>query len=181
MAWRHGTTTGYSRHRCRCELCVERWRSYQREYMREHYRGELRTVATTEARLWIAHLVAQGMTRHQIALAAHVDHQLLYLIARGETRRARRRTIEKILAVTPDDRPARAMAPAREAQRLLEAIRAAGVPAKTIAGPLRVSHPSRIKHQRRVHDRTRRKLIIAYRHLASQGLVPASLLDEVNA
>ncbi len=181
MAWRHGTTTGYSGHRCTCDACREAWREYQRTYMRERYHGELRTVPTKEARVWIRRLLAHGMTLQAISRAAGVQHQLVRKIEAGKTRRARRTTVGKILAVTPDERPEGAMSPASEAQRIVEALRAAGVPAKTIAGALRVTAPARIKRQKHVHDRTRRRLVLAYRHLARQGVVRADLLEEVNA
>jgi hypothetical protein len=181
MAWRHGTTTGYSRHRCRCDECRGAWRDYQRAYMRERYRGERRTVSTAEARRRIACLTAQGMTCQVIARTAGMDHQLVRRIADGQTKRARRFTVDKILAVTANDRPPGAMSPAHEADRLLQGILAAGVPAKTVADTMHVTASARIKRQKHVTDRTRRKLIVAYRHLARLGLVDASLLEAVNA
>jgi transcriptional regulator with XRE-family HTH domain len=181
MSFTHGTTTGYSVHRCRCDACMGRWRQYQNRYRRDVREGRPRTVPAAEARRWVAHLIANGMTQHQIAAAAGVDFRTVYGVSRRKSKRIRSSSAEKILGVTPDDRPAGSHAPAGEALRLIEAMREAGVPMKTIAGPLRVTAPSRIKHQQRVSDRTRRKLIVAYRHLASLGLVDASLLEEVNA
>jgi len=181
MSFTHGTTTGYSKHRCRCDACTKRWRQYQNRYRRDVSAGRPRTVPAAEARRWIAHLIANGMTHHQIASAASIDYQIVYKVASCGQKRIRRASAERILGVTPDDRPAGAYAPAHEALRLIEAMREAGVPMKTIAGPVRVTAPARIRRQQRVSDRTRRKLIVAYRHLASLGLVDASLLEEVNA
>lgn len=181
MAWRHGTTTGYSKHRCRCDLCAGAWRSYQRAYMRERYRGEARTVPVTETRRHIRFLLSKGWTRHAIACAAGMSHEHVFLIAAGKRRRVRRITADRILSVKVDDRPEDAETPAADAAVLIDAMRAAGVQAKTISGVLKVTAPARIRKQQRVRPLTRQKLLLGYRYLARQGLVPAGLLEEVGA
>jgi len=181
MSFTHGTTTGYSKHRCKCDACRAAWRDYQRAYMHDHYHGRPRTVSTLEARHWIAKLCAAGWTHNSIAKAAGVDHQLLRRIASGQNSRARRVTIDKILGVMVSDRPEGVQTPAAEAVVMLDAIRSAGVPVKAITDGLKVTGPARLRRQQRVQPATRRKLVLGYRYLASKGLVRAELLEEVNA
>ena len=178
MAWHHGTTTGYSTHRCRCPECHAAWNAYQREYMRERYHGRTRTIGTGDVVRHIEFLIGNGWTVHAIAAAAAVDHQLVYRIRRRENRRIRRVTADKLMGVALDDWPAGSQVPSREALRIIDALNEAGVTSHDIAHKLRVSYPARIRRQTRVQPATRRKLVIAYRYLASQGLVAGELLGE---
>jgi len=181
MSWNHGTTTGYSRHRCRCDACMTAWRDYQRRYCREWYHGERRTVATKEAQRKIASLCSRGWTRKAIAAAGGLDYQTVYKIADGTVARVRKSTVEKILAVGVNERPDGVMSPASDAVRLIDGMRAAGIPAAVISKDLRVSAPARIKKQTHVRSATRKRLVVAYQYLARQGAVPADLLEEVGA
>lgn len=157
------------------------WRDYQRHYGRERYRGELRTVATKEARRKITTLCSRGWTRKAIAAGAGLDYQTVYKIADGTVTRVRKSTVEKILAVGVNERPDGVMSPAGDAARLIDGMRAAGIPAAVIAKDLRVSAPARIKKQTHVRSATRERLVVAYKYLARQGAVPADLLEEVGA
>lgn len=172
---KHGSVTGYSKHRCRCDACMTAWRDYQRVYMREWSRGKRRLVLTEEARTYIAELCAAGWTKHAIAAAAGMDHQVVFAIAAGTQMAAYRETVERILAVAVDERPAGTMTPAAEAVELIEAMCDAGLLVKDISRGLKVTAPARLRRQRHVQPVTRARLVIGYRLLARRGIVPPRL------
>lgn len=176
---KHGTTTAYTKGRCRCDVCREGWREYQRRYMRERYHGQLRTVPAAAARRYLAKLARAGVQQATVSASSGVSKKVLREIRNGQRKSINVATQEKILSVPlsviVDGKTQRAAS----ALALMEAMGKAGLSLSDIETKLKISQPERIARQQHVRPRTFAKLVVTYKLLARRGLVPASLLDEV--
>ena len=171
--------TSYTRG-CRCADCREAWRNYQRVYMNERYHGKLRLVNPKRALEHIALLEASGMSRSAIAAAAGVDHLVLKRIVLGRQKSLNRSSEDKILSVPIGMTLPGRRVPAHRAVTLMDAMHEAGVPVYELKERLHIASPSNIRKQESVRPWTWARLAVFYRYLATQGRVPASLLDEVD-
>ncbi len=93
----HGTNARYSTG-CRCAAC----RIHRSEYERTrpyNNRGHGRTVSAEPARKHIRELARRGIGHLAVAEASGVNHNIVWGIRTGERKRARRGTVERILAV----------------------------------------------------------------------------------
>ena len=178
---KHGTTTSYTKGKCRCEICQEAWRAYQRQYMRERYHGQLRLVPIAEARAHVRALLRSGMKQTAIARASGVDRMVIRRIVRGDRKQIRRQTSSALLGVPFDAAPMGATNFAAPAQLLIEEMHRAGVTNAEITDRLHIACPELIAHQRHVRPKTWAKLTVFYRYLARQGRVRADLLVKVGA
>ncbi len=120
----HGTNARYSAG-CRCTAC----RFHRSEYERTrpyNNRGHGRTVSAEPARKHIRQLARRGMGYLAIAEASGVNHNIVWGIRTGERKRARRGTVERILAVDLSCARAGTRIPAGPTWRLLNALIARG-------------------------------------------------------
>ncbi len=92
-----GTRACYTIHRCRCVECGKASTRYQNIY---RGRRQPSMVDAAEARAHILRLLRR-MTRTEIADAADYSRSCLRKLIAGSTRRIRRETAERILAVQP--------------------------------------------------------------------------------
>lgn len=135
VKYEHGTHAAYVLDRCRCEPCRAANRDYERE--RAH-RIEPAYISAGPARAHIADLAEAGVGLKQIAKASGLSQGTLWKLVygvrgRGPSRRIRKATHDKIIAVTPRDRADGARVPAGPVLALVDEMVAAGVPRVRIA------------------------------------------------
>jgi hypothetical protein len=181
----HGTVTGYSKHRCKCELCAEAWRIYQRRYMRERYQGLRRRVPVTLARRHIVMLMGQGMTATAISLSAGLHGATVGLLLGGKVKEIRRTTSEAILGVGLDDYPPGTRVRAAMSRQIISEMRGRlGMSYAEIADYVKLSDAGvRLimdmeDGRRTVRPETHLRLVVGYWILAREGLVPADVLAD---
>jgi hypothetical protein len=137
-----------------------------------------------EVRRHIIMLKQGGMSYASIGRAAGVNGtNTISRIASGSTKRVNVATAERILGVTLRDRDQNDRVPAEHARRLVRAISASDVPTRVVSEAMGYRHHRSIWalccSRKTISKRSFDRLAFAYRMLANQGLVPASLLDEV--
>jgi hypothetical protein len=181
---KHGTITGYTTHKCHCELCTGAWRDYARQWARDNRAGRQRLTGAAETRRHLLRLIARGHTAHSIeSMTGLSDQAILHILSR-KTTRVRHDTADSILSVALDDLPGpRSLTPAKPARLLLQQMRRSGIPAKDVVAMLGYRPSSSIPTARnpRILARNHRRVCVLYELLARQGRVPASLLEEVGA
>lgn len=100
MSIRHGTTTGYRYHGCRCQPCTRAKRLYQRE-LRAGVRRPL--VDATATREHLHALRAAGWTWRALSEHTGYHHTVLSSIARGVTQQVRQATAADIASVPVEE------------------------------------------------------------------------------
>lgn len=140
----HGTRAKYVIDRCRCDDCREANRVAQIEHRR---RIEPPYVDARPAREHIEYLRANGVGLKTVAKASGVPHGALSKLVYGTSttapsKRIRRATLDKILAVTPADCADSAKVPAGPTWELLGEMITAGVPKGEIARQLGAQQPA---------------------------------------
>jgi hypothetical protein len=180
---RHGSEYAY-RKGCRCEDCraAQSRRSRNRRYEFRDNGVELIRGAPVWSHL--DHLHASGMPNGAIADCAGIPIRTLWTLNARRSNTVQRRTAEAILGVTPDDKPdyIRCKVSATAARTLLVTMLGAGVSWRDLEDTFRISNPHRITNSsRNVYLITHKRVVLAYRYLATKGIVPASLLEEVEA
>lgn len=178
---KHGTVTGYSKHRCTCEPCRCAWRDYQRHYMADRRRGELRLVDAPEALRHIKRLQASGMTQAAICSAGGLSKRVVQELRLGKRTRLRRATAERILAIPLDAVVTDTSTRAAHAQVLIEELHRVGIRNVDLERDLHIRMPERIARQTRVRANTFAKILCQYRYLARRGIVRGDLLEQVGA
>jgi DNA-binding Xre family transcriptional regulator len=179
----HGTITGYSKHRCRCELCAESWRVYQRRYMKERYHGLRRRVSVVMAKRHAVMLMDNGMTARAISLAAGLHEQTVGLVINGDVKELKHKTSEAILGVNLGSYPVGTRVRASISQKIIRQMREVlGMSYQEIADYVKLSDAGiRLimdEDRRTVRPDTHRRLVVGYWGLARRGLVPAELLAD---
>jgi hypothetical protein len=178
---KHGTVTGYSKHRCPCERCRRAWRDYQREYARDARAGEPRWIDASEARQYIARLQAAGMTQAAICSAGGISKRVVQEVTLGKRTRIRRSTASRILGVPLDAVVTDTSTRAAHAQVLIDELHRVGIRNADIEHTLRITMPERIARQAHVSANTFAKILCQYRYLARRGIVRGDLLEGVGA
>lgn len=139
------------------------------------------TVAAGPIRDHILFLTRRGVSRSSIATMCGIGHNTADHIVSGATRRVTPRVAELILGVSIDSLPDTGRTPAWRVQRLSAEIARCGVTRPELANMLRQSPRTTecvlgpVNTSRRTLDR----FVTIYRYLAGQGIVPASVLEEV--
>lgn len=131
----HGTNARYALNRCRCDECREARRQYEHE---RSSRIEPAFVGADPARQHVRELMAAGVGLKQIAKISQVPHGTLWKLiygvkGRGPSKRVRKVTQDRLLAVTPRDRAGGARIDAAPTWALIDEMVAAGVPKVRIA------------------------------------------------
>lgn len=90
-------------------------------------------------------------------------------------------TAEKIMCVPMHFAPKTGMVPIADGKKLVDAMSAAGISQRTVARKMRMADDCVVScvQGRRMWATNYRKILVIYKHLARQGKVPASLLEEV--
>lgn len=156
--YEHGTHARYVINKCRCDDCRAANRAYENERAR---RIEPAYVAAGPARQHVTELMAAGVGLKRIAQVARVPHgtlsKLIYgMPDRAPSKRVRKATLDKILAVTPADAAPGAKVPAGPTWALVDEMVAAGVPKSRIAVELGQTGPALQLGRRTVTSRNAR-------------------------
>lgn len=88
--------------------CVAARAKYAKQWRLDRHRGIRRTIDPTEATLHVATLQGAGWSARAIAAAAEVAPQTVTRLIRGDAKSVGRDTAAKILAVNPEQVPAKA-------------------------------------------------------------------------
>lgn len=174
----HGTISGYTNLRCRCDACREAWNAYRRIHQQELNRGEYRLVPAGEAAEHLRALRAAGFSLPAIATLTGVRRPTLNRLVSGQTKRTHPATLEAILAVELDQPAPGHKVPRERIRPMLEAIDAGGFSRRwtyRTAGLSGNWHGTRAC--RRVQWDTYRRIATLYRLLTRRGLVPADALE----
>ena len=179
----HGTITGYSNHRCKCDLCTEAWRVYNRRYMKERYHGLRRRVSVKMAKRHIVMLMSEGMTARAISLSAGLHEQTVGLVINGEVKQLKHKTSEAILGVNLGDYPPDTRVRASLSRKIIGEMRyGLGMTYDEIADYVKLSDAGvrliMVDGRRTVRPETHRRLVVGYWGLARRGLVPADVLAD---
>ena len=98
---RHGTSTAYKRHGCRCDICRAAKYKEAKSSRLQRLRGVEHLVDVDPLRDHVATLVAAGMSIRAIALSAGWSHRN-GLAAALKRPRVKPRTVARVLAVRLD-------------------------------------------------------------------------------
>jgi len=177
---KHGTGTAYTRHGCRCADC----RAYKATKARERYAAKHSGEEPKcrhkidEVQRHIARMKTLGMSSAGIARQAGVSVDCVTDITAGKPAYVTTRTRDSILGVSVDNT---AYVPGWKVRLLAAHIERAGVDVPEIARALKMNPAScAVTLHRKTHTRrTLDKYVILARYLAGQGIVPASVLEEV--
>ena len=122
----HGTSTRYMRG-CRCEPCRAAYSDHQR-WRRERIRDNTAdfSVSAEFAREHLEMLSQAGCGKRAVAACTGIDYWVIAEIRRGEKRRIRRSTEEKIMRVTLEGRADGSVVDAADTKRRLDELRALG-------------------------------------------------------
>ena len=177
----HGHPTTYRRG-CRCEVCVQANRDYQREWYRRRMRGDTARVPVGPVAKHIARLSAAGMSYAAIDSAAAIGRGTARGAASGLHVAVRRDNADAILGVTLLDAPKshRQWTSTRPLRGLVQEMVDAKLTGREMQNKAKL-YPHRILKKDRVTQRTRERVILLYRYYARLGIVPAERLNEVSA
>lgn len=146
MTRQHGTYVKYVQDLCRCDPCKDAHRAYNRARRAAVVPPY---VSASEARAHIAELAAAGVGLKTVAKTAGVSHGALSKLVygdrtsgRGPSKRIRRSTHDKIMAVTPAAARGGAKVPAAPTRALLDEMITAGIPKARIATELGAQSPA---------------------------------------
>ncbi len=147
----HGTYAKYTVELCRCEPCRKAKRDYERARQRAISRPDqvwVPYVPAGTARRHVRELAAAGVGLKQVAKVSGLPHGLLSKLIYGDparrlapSRRIRRETHGRIMAVRPSDFAGGARLDAGRTWQLLEELLAAGYTRTWIASKL-AGHPT---------------------------------------
>lgn len=167
----HGTIGSYTNDGCRCPLC-RRAKAY---YQRGVRQGDPRTVDATETRHHIGRLVACGHTLEAIAAAAGLNRTTLNLIESGRSRRIKRKSADRILAIMLERPIYGHRVPRHLAVQLLDEASRRGVDGDVFLETAGISPLSWYtgRYLERVSWETFRRLAVVYLLLSRRGQVPA--------
>lgn len=158
MKYEHGSHAAYVLDRCRCDDCRAAATAYNREL---RHRIEPAYVGAGPAREHIELLRAEGVGLKQVAKASGVSHGALSKLVygtktRGPSKRVRKVTLDKILAVTPAHAAGGSKVVAGPTWALIDEMLAAGVPKARIAEHLGQKGPGLQLSRRLVQPRNAR-------------------------
>lgn len=133
---RHGTTTAYLVHGCRCETCKTAQSRHQKRYRLDRERGIARLVDAEPLRQHVAMLKEAGLSQWDIAIAAGWKSR--NALADALTRKmVTPRTMQRVLAVNaPPASRRNGYVDATASRRRLQALAVMGWPTREIAARL---------------------------------------------
>lgn len=152
---RHGTTTGYISHKCRCQECREAISRHNKAWRLDRLRGVERLVDARPVRDHVERLLAGGMSFRAITLAAgYRSRNSLHEALRRD--KVLRRTRDRILAVSAEsDNRRDRYVDATGSRRRLQALAVLGWSAREIAARL-----GRLDHQTYLNVQSGRTTVV---------------------
>jgi hypothetical protein len=143
---KHGTTTAYTRHGCRCDICRTATAKRSKLWRLQRLRGVEHLVDAQPLKDHVAALMAAGMSFKSIALSA--GYASRNALADSMTRkRVMPRTLARVLAVRADsDNRRDAYVDATGSARRLQALAINGWPTRNLAKQLGHKDPATIQH-----------------------------------
>ena len=178
-----GTAAGY-RSGCKCAKCTAAINAYnrdRRQRLKDSEKESLR-YPSHEARQHVKYLQDHGVTQVAIAEFAGVSPSVVKDVVGAKRPYVSERSYHAIMGVTIDAVRERGRVPGWKAQRLVSAIREAGIDRETLAAMMRYDAPSSISWifgPQTVERKTIDKLTLIVHHLANEGRISGILLDEV--
>ena len=143
---KHGTTTAYARHGCRCDICRAATSKRSKVWRLQRLRGVEHLVDAEPLREHVAALMAAGMSFKAIALTAGWSSRNALADAMGR-KRVTPRTLARVLAVHPElDNRRDAYVDATGSARRLQALAINGWPSRNLAKQLGHKDPATIQH-----------------------------------
>lgn len=139
-------------------------------------------VDAAEARKHISALVDSGVSARAISRATGLSLAHVRDIQNGRLRKLWPSTANHILGMRLHTDEGAGRIDGRRVRLLIDALTEAGVTQRDIARHMQYRNDQSLAIARRkyVMRRSFDRVVVIYRHYARQGLVPASLLDEVN-
>lgn len=180
MAIPHGITGYCTPHHCRCDVCVGAWRAYRAQYNRQRKQGIKLRRPADDTREHLLLLIERGHTIRGIATMTGVSYQTIanVLLCRYEAVHAK--TAERILGAALSGLPDGGhLVPKEHAQRLLRAMREAGLSGMQLKRMLGYAETTRwvtLGHGERIRLRSHRRIVVLYTLLARAGRVDPSEL-----
>lgn len=143
---KHGTTTAYARHGCRCDICRTATAKRSKLWRLQRLRGVEHLVDAQPLKDHVAELMAAGMSFKSIALSA--GYASRNALADAMTRkRVMPRTLARVLAVRADsDNRRDAYVDATGSARRLQALAINGWPTRNLAKQLGHKDPATVQH-----------------------------------
>jgi hypothetical protein len=143
---KHGSTTAYARHGCRCETCRIATAKRSKLWRLNRLRGVEHTVDAQPLRDHVAELMAAGMSFKAIALASGWSSR--NALADAMTRkRVMHKTMNRVLAVRIDsDNRRDAYVDATGSARRIQALAVNGWPSRNLAKQLGYKDPATIQN-----------------------------------
>lgn len=162
---RHGTRSKYAAG-CRCQPCRQANTAYARERERRQARirygieppAPARYVSTNEARQHIDWLRTRGIGLRTIGQRTGLSRSALQQIANGQTTKALRTTINRILAVNATTTPGNTLVDATETLRQLDELHQLGHTKASLARRLGHQMPHLQYRPGKVTETTRRRV-----------------------
>lgn len=171
----HGDYTCYKRG-CRCNDC----RRAGSEWMRRYRAGHRVLVDASEARLHIKQMLAAGHSTASIARAAGgCTGTTVRNILHGTSATVFSRVADAIMATPIISMPPGGYVPAGPAWTLIIEMRKAGISRLAIEAMIG-THSCQPGRYSSMYATTWRRFRVLYELLARQGIVPASVLEEVS-
>jgi hypothetical protein len=162
---------------CRCEVCRDGWRVYQRDRRRDQVAGLPRLVPAPETRRHLRRLMTAGYCPTAIAAASGVSRSGVQRILQGRSHQVRRVVADAILAVPLDEVIAEHRVPTPIVLRLMAEMADAGLSQRAQLSGAGLSCKWRAR--RSVDWDSWRRIATLYELLARRGRVPADVLYEV--
>jgi hypothetical protein len=172
----HGNYTCYKRG-CRCKDCSRA----SADYMRRYRAGHRVRVDASEARVHIEQMLAAGHSTVSIARAAGDDctDTTVRNILKGTSATVHPRVADAIMATPIMAMPPGGKVPAGPAAMLIREMGKAGISHLAIEAMLG-THCCEPGRWPSMYETTWRRFRVLYELLARQGIVPASVLEEVS-
>ena len=143
---KHGTTTAYARHGCRCDICRAATSKRSKVWRLQRLRGVEHLVDAEPLRDHVAMLMESGMSFKAIALTAGWASRNALADAMSR-KRVTPRTLARVLAVHPElDNCKDAYVDATGSARRLQALAINGWPTRNLAKQLGHKDPATIQH-----------------------------------
>lgn len=155
---------------CRCMLCRAANSRYETDRLLARKNGDWNgLVPAQKARRHLLRLSKLGIGRRAVAAATDISQTILSRIKNGERRQIRKRTQDRILAVTTDAASDSAVVPAATTWRQLEELIEEGFSKAELARRLGYSSPALQLRRDRVLARTAARVDRLYRTIMKEA------------
>ncbi len=173
---------GYKTKGCRCAQCTASAREYNKALRLRHRFGDPSRVDSKIVSDHIKRLNAAGIGSPYMQALCGVSQSTIRSIKHRERASVNFDTAEKILAITPEDKPPHAKVPAWKVQVLIAELKAAGIERDELIEALKYNHAfsfNWLYGPERVSQRTLDRVSFLYRYYATKGRCPMEPLERV--